>query len=184
MDMVELLLAQPGIDVNREDEEGYTPLDYAEENGHTECAYLLRAAGAELQLTVYNEGLKDAANGGYIDNVQLLLEKGADADEGLECAAKGGHMDIVQLLLSKGATDYDGGLYYAARGGYTEIIQLMLENSAAPDWGLGGAAEGGRMDVVQLMLDKGATNLDSALKAAVDNGHTECAELIRAAMKK
>ena len=72
MDMVELLLAQPGIDVNREDEDGYTPLYYAEENGHTECADLLRAAGAELQLTDYNEGLIEAAEGGYIDIVQLI----------------------------------------------------------------------------------------------------------------
>ena len=47
-----------------------------------------------------------------------------------------------------------------------------------------GAAMGGYLDIVQLMLDKGATNLDSALDEAESNGHTKCAELIRAAMKK
>ena len=40
------------------------------------------------------------------------------------------------------------------------------------------------MDIVQLLLSKGATDLDSALDAAESLGHTECAELIRAAMKK
>lgn len=40
------------------------------------------------------------------------------------------------------------------------------------------------MDILQLMLSKGATNLDKALDAAEFCGHTECAKLIRAAMKK
>ena len=92
-----------------------------------------------------------------MDIVQLMLSKGADPNKGLSLAAEYGHMDIVQLLLSKGA-DPNEGLWYAA--------------------------EGGHMDIVQLMLSKGATDLDPALEIAELYGHTECADLIRAAMKK
>ena len=93
-------------------------------------------------------------------------------------------MDIVQFMLSKGATDYGWGLYYAARGGHIAIVKLMLAKGADPKWGLWNAAEGGHMEIVQLLLSKGASNLDAALDVAERRGHTECAELIRAAMKK
>ena len=39
------LLPMPGINVNAKDKNGKTPLQLAEEQGHTECAELLRAAG-------------------------------------------------------------------------------------------------------------------------------------------
>jgi len=93
-------------------------------------------------------------------------------------------MNIVQLMFDKGATNYNWGLEGAALGGHMDIVQLLLSKGADPDAGLESAAEGGHMDIVQLMLSKGATNLDSALETAESNGHTKCAELIRAAMKK
>ncbi len=40
------LLIDAGADVNKADELGKTPLYWATLNGHTECAKLLRAAGA------------------------------------------------------------------------------------------------------------------------------------------
>ncbi len=46
-DVVKLLLAHPGINVNATIRQDKTPLDWAEENGHTECAELIRAAGGK-----------------------------------------------------------------------------------------------------------------------------------------
>lgn len=43
---VRLLLAAPGIDVNKA-ANGVTPLDCATGEGHTECARLIRAAGGK-----------------------------------------------------------------------------------------------------------------------------------------
>ena len=148
--------------------------------GHMDIVQSMLSKGADPDW-----GLEVAAEGGHMDIVQLLVSKGAtNLNDGLEVAALGGHIDIVQLLLDKGATDYNEGLRGAAEGGHIDIVQLMLSKGAAPNNGLGGAAAGGHMDIVQLMLSKGATDLGSALKVAEFWGYTECADLIRAAMKK
>lgn len=39
------LLITAGADVNKADKDGWTPLDGARKNGHTECARLIKAAG-------------------------------------------------------------------------------------------------------------------------------------------
>ncbi len=72
---VKLLLAAPGIDVNKPDDDGETPLYRAAENGHTECVKLLLAAPG-------------------ID---------VNKDRPLYWAAKFGHMEIVKLLEAAGA---------------------------------------------------------------------------------
>ena len=46
-DIVAHLLTLPGINVNAKNNNGKTPLQIAEKEGHTECAELLRAAGGE-----------------------------------------------------------------------------------------------------------------------------------------
>ena len=43
--VVRLLLAAPGIDINKASSLGFTPLNWAEIKGHTECARLIREAG-------------------------------------------------------------------------------------------------------------------------------------------
>ena len=45
-DIVELLISK-GIDFNEEDSRDLTPLELAEQNGHTEIVELLRKHGAE-----------------------------------------------------------------------------------------------------------------------------------------
>ena len=47
VEIVKLLLSQPGIKVNAIDHRGKTPLDYAIEHKHTDCAELIRAAGGK-----------------------------------------------------------------------------------------------------------------------------------------
>ncbi len=174
MYIVQLLLEKGATDYD-------SGLQGAAAGGHMDIVQLMLEKGA----TNYDLGLIRSAGDGHMDIVQLMIEKGAtDYDSGLQGAAAGGHMDIVQLMLEKGATNYDSGLNLAAYGGHMDIVQLMLEKGADPNSGLIGAATGGHVDIVQLMLDKGATNLDSALQVAEGWGHTECAELIRAAMKK
>ena len=72
----------------------------------------------------------------------------------------------------------------AAAAGNKELVMQCLDKGVSPNSGLGDAALGGHLELVQLMLDKGATNLDYALRESESYGHIECAELIRAAMRK
>lgn len=54
---VTLLLASPGIDVNKEDETGASPLRHATWNGHEECVKLLLAAAGIYVNIENNSGL-------------------------------------------------------------------------------------------------------------------------------
>jgi len=42
-------------------------------------------------------------------------------------ACEGGNIEIVKLMIEKGATDWNWGLYGACKGGNIEIVKLMIE---------------------------------------------------------
>ena len=178
MDIVQLMLNKGATYYN-------DGLIGAASGGHMDIVQLLLDKGA----TNYNRGLEVAARGGHMDIVQLMLKKGAtDYNVGLEVAASGGHMDIVQLMLEKGATDYNRGLEGAAWGGHMDIVQLMLEKGANPNEALYSAALSGRAEIIKILLVQPSIDVNqknswgsTALDAAVDTGHNDCAELLRAA---
>ncbi len=178
MDIVQLMLDKGATDY-------YNGLRGAARGGYIDIVQLMLNKGA----TDYDGGLWYAAEGGHLDIVQLMLDKGAtDYNRGLEGAAWGGHMDIVQLMLDKGATDYNAGLEGAACGGHMDIVQLMLEKGANPNAGFYSAALLGRAEIIKILLAQPGIDVNqkessgsTALDAAVDTGHIECIELIRAA---
>ena len=142
------------------------------------CDFYRLAGASDKEIYIFRAGYEgDTATLGNLKNRRLI-------DFYCVGAAAGGHKELVQLMLDKGANNYNDGLACAALGGHMGLVQLMLDKGADPNNGLSGAALGGHLDIVQLMLDKGATNLDYALIVSEHFGHTECAELIRAAMRK
>ena len=51
---------------------------------------------------------KTAASNGYLNIVELMLEKGADDyNEAMTYAAASGHISIVELMLSHGANNFN-----------------------------------------------------------------------------
>ncbi len=114
--------------------------------------------GMDLNL---NYGLYGACEGGNMDVVKLMVEKGATWwDHGLFYACKGGNMDIIKLMIKKGANNWNNGLYSACEGGNMDIIKLMIEKAGANvNWndGLYGACRGGHMDICKFMIENGAT---------------------------
>jgi ankyrin repeat protein len=78
-----------------------------------------------------------AASGGYNDEIEFLLDHGADANAitnygglPLMAAARSGHESTVQLLLSRGADvnaerDGDTALTLAKRREYPRIVRLL-----------------------------------------------------------
>ncbi len=91
-----------------------------------------------------SNALQEASGEGYLEIVQILLEKDADIDAqggyygtALQAASYGGHLDVVQFLLEQGADiNVQGGRYYgnalqaASYGGYLEIVQILLAKGA------------------------------------------------------
>lgn len=144
-DRVARLLAE-GIDINKADETGATPLYAASFKGHANVVGLLLEAGAMLE----NKGapgvmpLYIASEQGHDDVVALLIAGGAPLDKGirgtpLAVACDRGHSRVVARLLSAGAEvdrpSWAGGtaLYVASARGHDAVVSQLLEAGALVD---------------------------------------------------
>jgi ankyrin repeat protein len=123
--------------------------------------------------------IHDAAFSGFLQDVQALIDEGADVNALpgepyglLHIAALNNRPDIVRLLLSKGA-DVDArnsecrtALHIAAAAGSTDSITLLLENGAdieavqqnhpARCTPLAYAVYSGEIDSLKFLLGRGA----------------------------
>jgi len=101
--------------INTPGPDGDTALHLACLYGHLQCVQKLLDAGSSpnaINPEDKTSPLHDAAAGGYLDLLQLLIAKGGadvlqqqdmDGDTALHNAARGGHPAVVQYLLQQGA---------------------------------------------------------------------------------
>ncbi|KAJ7935096.1 ankyrin repeat-containing domain protein [Mycena leptocephala] len=136
--------------------------------------------------------LRDAANSGNMEIVQLLLKYDADVDATpsgshtpLHCAACKGYTDIVRLLLDNGANakaDEGWALQEALTQGYTAIARMLLNQGVDVNVRGGAmlteACKRGNIDDVRLLLDNGGMGVYSALYEASVAGRTDIADLL------
>ncbi|XXQ35589.1 Ankyrin repeat domain-containing protein [Plasmodiophora brassicae] len=175
VEIVALLLSDPGVDVNAQDKLGKTPLLAAASEGHVDVVTLLiRANGINVDACDYTgtTPLLIAASRGHVDVVALLVHvskmvnaKDEDGMTALHAAASAGDVEIVELLLNVSginvnARDKEGmtPLHYAAADGQADVIRVLLKvegvliwvkdvHDRAPlDWALG------RRDAEELLL--------------------------------
>ena len=185
-EIVKLLLAMSGIDVNRSDT--WTPLALAACRGHVEVVKLLLAAPG-IDVNEWTPLLR-ASEEGHVEVVKLLLaapEIDVNMEEPLAEAAKNVHVEVVKLLLAAPGIDVNKGepLAEAAGRGHVEVVKLLLaapginENFGEP---LVDAAIYGQVEVVKLLLAvpvPGFTYTRALYKAA-EYGNVEIVKLLLA----
>ncbi len=202
-----------GLDVNGAlDQEGWTALMFAAQDGLTEAIKTLVQAGAMLE-TKNNKGntpLLLAALNGHSEAVKALIQAGAKLDatdkDGftpLMVAAYNGHTETIKTLLQAGAKidakDNLGWtpLMLAASAGHTEVVKTLIQAGAMLETKnnkgntpLLLAALNGHTETIKTLLQAGAKvdatdkNDWTALKGAASKGHTEAVKaLIQAGAK-
>ena len=171
------LLVERGLDVNRGDVDGYTPLHYAAGTGKLEAVHELLRLGGKVSVTkvagIYGTPLLQAVLGGHKEVVLVLLDAGCPIDvvdsygrNVLHVAAGRGHVDLMGLLVGHGLNvngkDADGytPLHYAAATGKLEAVHEVLKLVAHSVSGtkldiapLHTAVCMGHVDIVSALLD-------------------------------
>ena len=138
---------------------GPSPLVMASRAGHTDIARLLLACGASET----KEALQEAAGGGHLELVKLLVEEGGDGQEALLTALAHNEVEVATWLLSRPEVSHsppngnDSPIEEAAGAGSLQGVQLLLGVGASPRGGsLHKAVEGSHWSVAEILLDRGA----------------------------
>lgn len=209
VELTRLLLKVEGVDKNRKDKDGQTPLSYAAENGHETLVRILCEKGVEMDSQDTRCGrsaLSWAAVHGHEEVVKILLESGVNVEckdtkygrTPLFWAVDRGHQRVIRRLLENGADVEckDRGsrtpLAWAAFNGLQHVVEILLANGAdvhskdsdgrTP---LAWAAGNGHEEVLKILLEKGV-DVDSkdndghtASSWAADRGHGGVVKILR-----
>lgn len=163
------------------------------------------------------ECLRGGARGCHIELVRKMLDKGAIGGEyGFISACQGGDIDIVKLLFERGSgleDGYEAGLYVIGRRGHRDLLEYMLKKLKCerdkemkketrevmydenPDmYGMIGhcymkymkyyhsimlgACKRGDIEIVKMMMRKGVTILDGCLEKACHSGNIKLVKLL------
>lgn len=174
VDMVESLL---NAGAKTEPGKGISPLLYAVMGGHTACARLLLAAGAEPD----TESLVHAIMGRHDEMVTLLLEKGAiPGSKAILKATLAGRADYVRQLLAAGAPVNARGefpapafgttpkqgtiLIAAAERGFTDIVDLLLAAGA----NINAVGDDGRSALIRSIVNRRLSMAEKLIHAGAD----------------
>ena len=131
------------------------------EHGHMEIVKFLIAYAERSG----EKGHSSVSQRGASSSSVALAEPAREWDYGMGWACNGGHLEIVKLMIEKGATDWDYGMANACKRGHLEIVKFMIEKGAC-DWnrGMANACSGGSLqsnstkpylEIVKLMIEKG-----------------------------
>ncbi|CAL5349024.1 unnamed protein product [Camellia sinensis] len=191
---LEALIGRSEIDLDYQDDRGFSAVMVTAMEGHVEAFRLLVYAGADVKLC--NKSGETAItlsefnqNRDLFEKVMLefALEKGNRNGGGfyaLHCAARRGDLDAVRLLMNKGydvnVPDGDGytPLMLAAREGHGSTCRLLIKSGARCDLknvkgetAVSLARNNGSHDAVPVILDELARKL--VLSGAIVMKHTK-----------
>lgn len=147
------LLIEAGANVNAlaADNDGCTSLQYAVLHNNAELVRVILQAGADVNERHTGEPLRMAAEKGFTEVIDVLLEFNAAVDSSsshltqehltpLQAAANSGNYAVVHRLLAAGAAVDAGAadargtaLQAAARQGHARVVELLVKNGATVD---------------------------------------------------
>ncbi len=206
--VVKLLLEQVGIEADKVDTSGYTPLAVACGNGHCKVVSMLLDVSREVLNTECLERtpLGWAIVGNHVDVVRILTEQ-VDLEINKKCgkwlplfiASIKGFLEIVKLLISQTgridvnqASDYGVSPFFiAVQQEHKEIVTALAGAGADPNLTWNGAtplyhvANRGQHDMVEFLLINipgvsrdKARNGETPLYIAAQNGHEKVVEYL------
>ncbi len=127
------------IDVNEEDDDGYTAIHISSSLEMTK--YLMEVGSQEI-----SKGLHSAASKGNLDIIKYLVENNADIEiknktgqTPLIIASMNNQLDILDYLLERKAdtetkdNDMMTALHWASKEGHLEIVKHLIEKGANID---------------------------------------------------
>ncbi|MDF2964957.1 MAG: ankyrin repeat-containing protein [Rickettsiaceae bacterium] len=166
------------IDIDINDEDGWTALMFAARKGHLDIVKVLIEYGGDInKADKYRwTALMIAAERGHLNIVKVLIKNdahinGANKDDwtALMIAAERGHLNIVKVLIKNGAhingaNNYGcTALMVAADKGHLNIVKVLIEKDAHINgankhgWtALIFAAGKGHLDIVKVLIENGA----------------------------
>ena len=183
-----------GVDVNTEDEFGFTPLHFAAWVGHKEIVELLIENGSDVNAKIVSGPIQgstplDLATLFNQSEIAALLRKhGGKTKKELEAAEP-----VAETVKPEPPTAEapDISIHYAAEVGNIEAVKQHLAagtevNAKASGWTpLAVAAHRGHKEVAELLITKGAdvnakdNNGGTPLDVAIQLKRTEIADLLR-----
>uniref|UniRef100_A0A3Q0R014 non-specific serine/threonine protein kinase n=1 Tax=Amphilophus citrinellus TaxID=61819 RepID=A0A3Q0R014_AMPCI len=172
--MAELLLGRRSTNVNAKDEDQYTALHWAAQNGDEAITRLLLDRGAAINETD-GQGRTPAhvaCQHGQENVFRVLLSRGADVQvkgkdnwTALHYAAWQGHLGIVKLLVKQAGADVDGQttdgrtpLHLASQRGHYRVARILIELGAD--------------------VHTTSAGLKTPLHVAAETGHTSTSRLL------
>ncbi|GMH06830.1 hypothetical protein Nepgr_008670 [Nepenthes gracilis] len=146
---LKMLVARTDIDLDHQDDNGFTAVMVAASEGHVEAFRVLVYAGADVKLcTKSGESVITLSELSQKQDQfeKVMLEFALEMDSSnvggfcaLHCAARRGDFEAVRLLTSKGydvnIPDGDGNtpLMLAAKGGHGRVCELLISRGAQCD---------------------------------------------------
>ena len=196
--VVQTFLKKGGIDINKRDESGNTPLIYACMKNSREIVKMLLENGADAALENQRSRapIHFAAEIGNYEIVSMLVGAGADVN----CADRDGVTPLM-LMAQNGKTDAalkfienhkdvdiqlkdhnnNTAEDYASHAGLRELVKALSQDEHTDAYGnttLHHACRNGQAEVVKVLIEKGADvnklndNGDSPLILAVQQGES------------